>query len=490
LYDSNRISIEGSTGLAFDEDVAGRFTAYGWNVLQVPDVNDRERLQAQYDAAKREASRPTLIIAKSEIGYGSPHKQGKASAHGEPLGADEVKLTKKAYGWPEDASFLVPPGVLEHFSEGMVARGKALRDDRFEAYGRKFPELAREVRQMQARELPEGWDRDLPPFTSKEIGEKGMATREASGKVLNLFAQRIPWLLGGSADLAPSTKTRLTFEGAGDFSAQDHGGRNFHFGVREHAMGAFINGMSLSKLRPYGSTFLIFSDYVRPAIRLGAIMEIPVLYIFTHDSIGVGEDGPTHQPVEHLASLRAIPGLITIRPADANEVLEAWKVILSLKHEPCALILTRQNLPLIDRERYAPASGVSRGAYVIAGSPSEKPEVILIATGSEVSLCLEAHAELANRGVKARVVSMPSWELFERQGEEYRESVLPAAVTNRVSVEQAATFGWERWVGEKGTRIGMRTFGASAPLKVLLKKFGFTKESVVEAALAQVGKGA
>ena len=488
LYDSNHISIEGSTSLAFDENVGERFAAYGWNVLHVEDVNDRELLRKQYEAALRTQDRPTLIIAHSEIGYGSPNKQGKASAHGEPLGAEEVRLTKKQYGWPEDSSFLVPPGVIEHFHEGFGARGKKLREEwytRFEEYGRKHPELAREIRQMQSRELPEGWDRDLPPFTSKEIGEKGMATREASGKVLNTLAKRIPWLLGGSADLAPSTKTRLTFDGAGDFSPKDRGGRNFHFGVREHAMGAFVNGLSLSKLRPYGSTFLIFSDYCKPALRLSSIMELPVVYIFTHDSIGVGEDGPTHQPIEQLAALRAIPGFITLRPADANEVLEAWKVVLSLRHEPAALVLTRQNLPLIDRARYAPASGVAKGAYVLAGDAKETPDVILIATGSEVSLCLEAFDELNKQGVRARVVSMPSWELFERQNEEYRESVLPKAVSARVSVEQAATFGWERYVGDKGALIGMKSFGASAPLKHLLKKFGFTKEAVVAAALAQ-----
>ncbi|MBI4664757.1 MAG: transketolase [Verrucomicrobia bacterium] len=486
IYDNNRITIEGHTEWAFSEDVATRFLGYGWNVQRVGDANDLEMLARALKVFKNTQDRPTLIIVDSHIAYGAPHKQDTHSAHGEPLGEDEIRLTKKNYGWPEDAKFLVPEEVRNHFRSGIVLRGFELRQawiDKFKVYQKEFPQLADHLYKMQHRQLPDGWDRDLPVFLPDA---KGVATRDSSGKVLNALAKQVPWLLGGSADLAPSTKTRLTFDGAGDFSSGNFQGRNFHFGIREHAMSSILNGLALSKLRPYGSGFLIFSDYARPAIRLSALMEIPVIYIFTHDSIGVGEDGPTHQPIEHLASLRAIPGLITLRPADANEVTEAWKLIAQLRHEPVALILTRQALPTLDRTKYALASGLAKGAYVLADAPNGKPEVLLLASGSEVPLCVQAHEQLAKEGIKARVVSMPSWELFEHQSPEYRDSVIPPGVTARVSVEQASTFGWERYVGRRGQMIGMKTFGASAPLKELMKKFGFTPENVVAAAKAQV----
>jgi transketolase len=488
IYDNNKITIEGHTEWAFSEDVATRFIGYGWNVTRVGDANDLEMLERAFRTFKNEQERPTLIIVDSHIAWGSPNKQDTHGAHGEPLGEEEIRLTKRNYGWPEDAKFLVPDGVREHFAAGMGARGTALRATwmaLYEQYRGKHPELADGLLRMQHRELPAGWDRNLTPFAADP---KGAAGRDASGKVLNTLAQNVPWLLGGSADLAPSTKTRLTFEGAGDFTARDRGGRNFHFGIREHAMGAVLNGLALSKVRAYGSGFMIFSDYMRAPIRLSAIMEIPVIYIFTHDSIGVGEDGPTHQPIEHLASLRAIPGLITLRPGDANEVVEAWKVIMQLKHEPVALVLSRQAMPTLDRTKFAPASGVGRGAYVLADAPAGAPEVILMGTGSEVGLCVTAWEQLGKENVKARVVSMPSWELFEHQDQAYRDSVLPPAVTARVSVEQASTFGWHRYVGTKGEAIGMRTFGASAPLKELQKKFGFTVEAVVAAAKRQLGR--
>jgi transketolase len=488
IYDNNKITIEGHTDWAFSEDVATRFIGYGWNVTRVGDANDLDMLEHAFNTFQHTTDRPTLIIVDSHIAYGSPHKQDTSAAHGEPLGEEEIKLTKRNYGWPEDAQFFVPPGVREHFQEGMGQRGHALREAwmaKFEQYRSQYPELADHLYKMQHRQLPDGWDKDLPVFPPDA---KGLAGRDASGKVLNVLAQNVPWLLGGSADLAPSTKTRLTFEGAGDLTAENSGGRNLHFGVREHAMGSVLNGLSLAKVRPYGSSFLIFSDYSRPALRLSALMEIPVIYIFTHDSIGVGEDGPTHQPVEHLASLRAIPGLITLRPADANEIVEAWRVIMQLRHEPVALILSRQPLPTLDRSLYAPASGVAKGAYVLADARDGKPEVLLLASGSEVSLCVTAYEQLKAEGIKVRVVSMPSWELFEQQSPEYRESVIPAAVTARVSVEQAATFGWSRYVGPSGQRIGMKTFGASAPLKELQKKFGFTPEHVVAVAKEQLTK--
>jgi len=403
----------------------------------------------------------------SHIAYGSPDKQDTSAAHGEPLGEQEVRLTKQNYGWPEDAKFFVPDGVREHFRAGMGDRGRRLRSEwmaRFDQYQQTYPELADRLYKMQHRELPDGWDKDLPVFPSDP---KGLAGRDASGKVLNALANNVPWLIGGSADLAPSTKTRLTLDGAGDFTAENYAGRNFHFGIREHAMGSVLNGLSLAKARPYGSTFLIFSDYFRPAIRLAALMELPVIYIFTHDSIGVGEDGPTHQPVEQLASLRAIPGLITLRPADANEVTEAWRVIMNLRHQPVALVLSRQPLPTFDRKKYAAASGLGKGAYILADAPGGNPELLLIGTGSEVALCLQAYEQLAAEGIRACVVSMPSWELFEQQSQEYRDAVLPPQVTARVSVEQASTFGWARYVGPTGRSIGMTTFGASAPLKEL-----------------------
>src|SRR5438128_6170021 len=443
-------------------------------------------LERAFRTFQKTNDRPTLIIVDSHIAYGSPNKQDTHGAHGEPLGEEEIRLTKRNYAWPEDAKFLVPERVLEHFRAGIGERGKRLRGEwmaKFEQYGKAYPELADHLYKMQHRELPAGWDKDLPSFPADP---KGVAGRDASGKVLNALAKSLPWLIGGAADLAPSTKTRLTFDGAGDFSAENYAGRNFHFGIREHAMGSILNGLSLTKVRPYGSGFLIFSDYSRPAIRLAALMEIPVIYVFTHDSIGVGEDGPTHQPIEQLASLRAIPGLITLRPADANEVREAWRVILQLRHVPAALVVSRQPLPTLDRSRYASAAGVAHGAYVLADAEGDRPDVLLLGTGSEVALCVQAHERLSASGVRSRVVSMPSWELFEQQPRSYRDSVIPPDVTARVSVEQASGFGWDRYVGPEGARIGMETFGASAPLQELQKKFGFTVEHVVAAARAQL----
>lgn len=486
IYDNNHITIEGNTALAFSDDVATRFLGLRWNVLRVGDANDLEMLERAFQIFLKTTDRPTLIIVDSHIAYGAPDKQDTSAAHGEPLGEDEIRKTKRFYGWPEDAKFLVPDGVYQCFQDQIGQRGKALRDAWFakvEQYRAQYPDLAEQFKRTQKRQLPDAWDKNLPTFAADA---KGIASRDASGKVLNALAQNVPWLIGGAADLAPSTKTRLTFPAAGDFAADNYGGSNFHFGIREHAMGAILNGMALVKVRPYGSGFLIFSDYGRGSLRLGAIMEIPVIYIFTHDSIGVGEDGPTHQPVEQLASLRAIPGLIVLRPGDANEVIEAWKVIMQLHHEPVALILSRQALPTLDRSKYASAAGVAQGAYILADAAAGQPEVILIGTGSEVSLCVNAYEQLTKEGIKARVVSMPSWELFEHQPKEYRDRVLPPSVTARVCVEQAATFGWERYAGTNGAIIGMHTFGASAPLKELLKKFGFTPEKVVDAARAQV----
>jgi transketolase len=488
VYDNNRITIEGHTDWAFSEDVATRFLGYGWNVTRVGDANDLDMLARAFRTFHHTTDRPTLIIVDSHIAYGSPHKQDTSAAHGEPLGEEEIRLTKRTYGWPEDAKFYIPEGVREHFRAGIGARGRALRDAwmaRFDAYAAQYPQLADHLYKMQHRQLPDGWDKNLPTFPPDG---KGIAGRDASGQVLNALAQNVPWLIGGSADLAPSTKTRLTFAGAGDFTADNRGGRNFHFGVREHAMGAILNGLSLSKVRPYGSGFLIFSDYSRPALRLSALMEIPVIYIFTHDSIGVGEDGPTHQPVEQLASLRAIPGFLTLRPADANEVVEAWRVIMQLRHEPAALVLSRQPLPVFDRARYAPASGVAKGAYILADAPGGKPDILLLASGSEVGLCVAAYEQLTAEGIQARVVSMPSWELFEQQSQEYRDSVIPPAVAARVAVEQASTFGWSRYVGPAGGIIAMKTFGASAPLKELQRKFGFTPDHVVAAAKEQLAR--
>ena len=488
IYDNNRITLDGPAEWSFSEDVAIRFSAYGWNITRVLDANDLHSLAAAYNTFLDTRERPTLIIVDSHIGYGSPHKQDSNAAHGEPLGEDEVRLVKKNYGWPEDAKFLVPEGVREHFREGIGKRGHQLREawmKQFGEYEKQYPDLAGQLYRMQHRELPDGWDQNLPTFPADP---KGMATRESSGKVLNVIAQNVPWLVGGSADLATSNKTNLKFEGAGEFQAGSYGGRNLHFGVREHAMGAIVNGLSLSKLRAFSATFFNFSDYMRPIIRLGAIMEIPTIYIFTHDSIGLGEDGPTHQPIEQLAALRAIPGLMLMRPADANEVVEAWKVIMQLRHEPAALVLTRQSLPTFDRSRYASASGVAKGAYILADAPGGKPEVILMGTGSEVYLCLAAYEQLMAGGTRARVVSMPSWDLFEHQSDDYKEAVLPPEVGARVSVEMAATLGWAKYVGARGISIGMQRFGASAPLKDLQKKFGFTAERVVAAAREAIAR--
>src|SRR5687767_2813846 len=480
MYDSNRITIEGSTDLAFSEDVGTRFTGYGWNVTRVKDANDLAALERAFDLFKATKDRPTLIILDSHIAFGSPNKQDTHGAHGEPLGEEEIRLTKQRYGWPEDAKFVVPDEVRAHVAAGLGRRGATLRSawqSLYARYAKEHAGLAESLRLMQQRALPQGWDADIPVFPADA---KGIASRDSSAKVLNAIAKRVPWLMGGSADLAPSTKTRLTFEGAGDFSATNRAGRNFHFGVREHAMGSALNGLALSKLRAYGSSFLIFSDYARPTLRLSSIMEQPVIHIYTHDSIGVGEDGPTHQPIEHLASLRAIPGLICIRPADANEVAESWRVIMKMRHHPVCLVLTRQALPTVDRSKYASASGVAKGAYVLADPPQGLPEIIVIASGSEVALAVDAYERLTDEGAAVRVVSMPSWELFDRQPATYRDSVLPPEVRARVAVEEASTMGWHRYVGSDGAVIGMHTFGASAPLKALQTKFGFTPDAVIE----------
>jgi len=488
IYDNNHITIEGKTDITFTEDVAGRFLAYGWNVVRVGDANDLDRIENALRTAAATKGRPSFVIVDSHIGYGSPHLQDTSAVHGEPLGDEEIKLTKQAYGWPPDAKFLVPSGVYEHLQSGVGRRGREAREqweNQFAEYRKQFPELAAEIDRIQKRELPENWSKDIPVFPPDK---KGMAGREASAKVLNAIAPTLPWIVGGSADLSPSTKTRLTFPGAGDFQAENPAGRNLHFGIREHSMSAILNGLALSKLRPYGSGYLVFSDFARAAIRLSALMEIPVTHVFTHDSIGVGEDGPTHQPIEHLISLRAIPNLVVMRPSDANEVAEAWKVILQMPRQPVALILSRQALPTFDRKRFASASGLAQGAYVLADAEGGNPDVLLMATGSEVSLCVEAYEELTRQGIRTRVVSMPSWELFERQSEEYRRTVLPPSVKARVAVEQASTFGWCRYVGIDGAILGMKTFGASAPLKVLQKEFGFTTDHVVEAAKAQLAQ--
>ena len=488
IYDNNHITIEGSTRITFTEDVEARFLAYGWNVLRVGDANDIERIEHALSVFRKTKERPTFIVLDTHIGYGSPHRQDTAAAHGEPLGEEEVRLSKRSYGWPEDAQFLVPDGVYEHFAAGIGARGAKVRQEwnaLFTAYRAKYPELATEIEQMQRRDLPAGWDRNLPVFPADA---KGIAGRDASSEVLNVLAQNIPWFFGGSADLGPSNRTILTGEGAGDLQAASPGGKNLHFGIRENAMAAIVNGLSLSKLRVFGATFFIFSDYARPSIRLSALMELPTIFIFTHDAMGDGEDGPTHQPVEHLASLRAMPGLVTLRPGDANEVVEAYRYVLQLRHEPAALALSRQSLPTLDRTKYAAASGVAHGAYVLGGAPGGDPEIILIATGSELSLAVEAHEELIAEGIRSRVVSMPSWDIFERQTQEYQDSVLPPKVTARVAVEQASTFGWHRYIGPSGRIIGMKTFGASAPLKELQRKFGFEPDNVVAAAREVLGK--
>ncbi|ACB83113.1 transketolase [Methylorubrum populi BJ001] len=487
IYDNNTITIEGHTELAFSEEVAARFLAYGWQVLRVADANDTHAIASALETFLQSSDRPTLIIVNSIIGYGAPTKQNTSKAHSDALGPDEVKGAKRAYGWPEDSEFLVPDGVYDTFADGIGKRGAALYSQWqgfFEAAKAADAEHAEDLTAFLEGRLPDGWDRDIPVF---EADAKGLATRESSGKVLNAIAKHVPFLLGGSADLAPSNKSNLTFEGAGSLTPFEPGGRNIHFGVREHAMGSIVNGLGLVGLRAYGATFLVFADYMRPPIRLASLMELPVFHIFTHDSIGVGEDGPTHQPVEQILSLRCIPGLVTLRPADANEVAEAYRVIFSLKNQPAVLALSRQPLPTFDRSKYAPASGTAKGAYVLADSEGT-PDVILIGTGSEVQLCVGAYETLKGEGVKARVVSMPSWDLFERQDEAYRNSVLPPEVLARVAVEQGSVIGWDRYAGSSGAIVGMHTFGASAPIKDLLGKFGFTAEKVIEAARAQVAK--
>jgi len=488
IYDSNRVTIEGHTDITFTEDVAARFTAYGWNVTTVDDANDLHQVARALRAFKAETGHPTLILVHSHIGYGSP-VEDTPRAHGEPLGVAAVKAAKRFLSMPENADFYVPDGTYDWFATGTGARRQEARDAwqaMLGAYRGAYPQLADEIGRMQHRTLPDGWQAALPTFPPDR---KGIATRDSSGQVLNAIAQAVPWLLGGSADLSPSTKTHLAFRGAGDFQPDDWPGRNLHFGVREHAAAAVANGMALTKLRPFWSGFLIFSDYARGAIRLSALMEIPVLHVFTHDSIGVGEDGPTHQPVEQLASLRAMPGLLVFRPADANEVVETWRIVAALRHEPAALILSRQALPTLNRSHLGAASGVAKGAYILADPGGGEPDAILLATGSEVHLALAARDELEAGGISARVVSMPCWELFDRQPQEYQDAVLPRAVKARVGIEQASTLGWDRYVGDGGAVIGMHTFGASAPLKQLLTKFGFTPERVAEVTRERVAAG-
>jgi transketolase len=481
IYDNNHITIEGSTSITFTEDVIARFIAYRWNVMRVGDANDIGRIEETLRSLPQTRGRPTLIVIDSHIGYGSPKVQDTAEAHGDPLGPDEVKVAKRNYGWPEDAQFLVPPEVYEEFARGVGARGAEAHRawlEKLASYRQSYPALAAEIEQMQHRDLPQGWDSDLPVFAADA---KGLAGRDASGAALNAIARKVPWFLGGSADVGPSNRTTLKFPGAGDFQAQSPGGRNLHFGIREHAMAAACNGLAVSKLRPFCATYFIFSDYARPALRLAALMELPVIYVFTHDAMGDGEDGPTHQPIEHLVSLRAMPGLTLFRPGDANEVIEAYRYILKLRHRPAVLALSRQAIPTLDRSRYAPASGVANGAYVLADGGGV-PELILIATGSELSPAVQAYETLRSEGVRCRVVSMPSWDLFEQQSADYRESVLPSTVTRRLAVEQGSALGWERYVGPQGRVIGMHTFGGSAPVKALLTKFGFDPASVLKVA--------
>jgi transketolase len=488
IYDHNHVTLDGPASYSFSEDVMTKFVGLGWNVTRVADANDLEMLGRAYQTFLKTTDRPTLIVVDSHIGYGSPNKQDSSDSHGEPLGEAEVKLVKKFYGWPEDAKFLVPDGVYDQFKNGIGKRGGDLHatwNKTYAEYKAKFPEMADQLEKIQNRQLPDGWDKDLPVFPADA---KGMATRDSSGKALNALAKNIPWLIGGSADLAHSNKTNLTFEGAGDFFPDQYKGRNLHYGVREHAMGAATNGLSVSRLKAFSATFFNFSDYMKPAMRLAALMETPSIFVFTHDSIGLGEDGPTHQPIEQLAGLRAMPNMIVLRPGDANEVVEAYKIAIQQRHTPTTLVLTRQAVPTYDRTKFAPASGVAKGAYVLADAEGGKPDVILIGTGSEVHLCVEAYEKLKGEGIKPRVVSMPSWELFERQDAAYKESVLPAGVTARVSVEMASTFGWDRYVGPKGKMIGMHSFGASAPLKDVLKKFGFLAENVATAAKQVLGK--
>ena len=489
IYDNNTITIEGHTDLAFSDDVAARFRGYGWNVLHVGDANDTGRLAEAFQAFRDTEDTPTLIIVDSHIGYGAPHKQNTAAAHGEALGVEEIRLAKRHYGWPEDSDFLVPDGVRERFDAGVGARGAQAQDawaKLYASYQDKFPDLAKQLDAMQAGDLPDGWDADLPVFPADA---KGIATRESGGKAINAIAKHYPWMLGGAADLSPSTKTNLTFDGAGSYEAEKYAGRNLHFGIREHAMGAVVNGLALCNLRPYGSTFLIFSDYMKPPIRLSALMELPTIYVFTHDSIGLGEDGPTHQPVEQLLSLRSVPGLVTLRPADANETVEAWRIIAGLKKQPATLALSRQALPTLDRTVFAPAKGVAKGAYILADAKAGVPEVILIGTGSEVALCVEAYETLKAEGIAVRLVSMPSWDLFEKQPRAYRDSVLPPAVTARVTVEAGTVIGWDRYAGATGAIIGMHTLGSSAPIKDLMTRFGFTADKIVAAAKRQIKGG-
>ncbi len=488
IYDDNEVTIEGHTELAFTEDVAERFRGYGWATRQVDDANDCEAFARAVESFLATDDRPTLIVVKSVIGYGSPHRQGTSKAHSDPLGEEEVKLTKDAYGWPRDAQFLVPDGVKERLSASLAARGGKLRQDwdrAFAKYGEQNADLAKELAAMWRGELPAGWDSDIPTFAADA---KGMATREASGKTMNAIAPRLPWLIGGSADLAPSTKTMLEFDGAGSFEPGSPGGRNFHFGVREHVMGAIANGLALTKLRPYTGTFLIFSDYMRPPTRLAALMELPVVFVFSHDSIGLGQDGPTHQPIEQLAALRAIPEMIVLRPCDANETAEAWKIALAQTRRPACIVLSRQAAPTLDRQTFAPASGVAKGGYVLASAGADCPDVILIATGTEVAIAVEAYQRLVSDGIAARVVSLPSFELFEAQDRAYRDSVLPPEATARVAIEAASPFGWDRYAGPYGEIIGMRSFGASAPIGPLLKHFGFTAEHVYDAARRQLNR--
>jgi transketolase len=490
LYDNNHITIDGDTALAYDDDVLSRFEGYGWNVLRVGDANDRTLLARAFDEFKAETGRPTLIVIDSHIGWGSPNKQDTESAHGEPLGAEEVKLTKRAYGWPEDAQFLVPDGVRENFDQGIGKRGGELHaawQQTLDSYTGENPGLAAEIEMMQRRELPDGWDAGLPSFEADE--EKGLATRKASNKVQNAIAEKVPWLIAGSADLTDSTSVRLNFDGVTNFEPGSFGGRQIHFGIREHAAAAACNGLALSKIRPLWSTYLTFSDYGRPGIRLSALMELPVIHLFTHDSIGLGEDGPTHQPIEQLASLRAMPHLDVIRPGDANETVEAWRMAIERTHNPVALVLTRQNVPVLDRSRYASAEGARRGGYVVADAEGGDPELILIATGSELFLAVGAHEKLAAEGIRSRVVSLPCWEIFDRQDQAYRDEVLPPSVTNRVAIEEASTLGWERYVGTEGTIVGMHTFGQSAPFKDVEEEFGFTPDKIAAVAREAVASG-
>ncbi len=503
IYDANHISIEGSIEITFSEDIAARFMAYGWDVVRVSDANDLTQLSAAYQAFLDTQDSPTLIIVQSHIGYGAPHKQDTAKAHGEPLGAEEAHLAKEFYGADPESQFDVAAGVVDHFAANFGQRGAIAHAEwqkTFAAYYYQYPELAGQITQMQQAQLPQAWDFGLPTFTT---GGKDISTRESSGIVLNTIAQRVPWLLGGSADLSPSTKTELSFEfnrnlsqtaeskggkpaSSEYFQADNYAGRNFHFGVREHAMCAIGNGLALSKLRPYVASFFVFTDYCRAALRLSAMMELPLISIWTHDSISMGEDGPTHQPVEHLAAMRAMPGMLVLRPADANEVVEAWRVIMANNHTPACLVLTRQAVPTLDRSKYCSARGLAFGAYIVADAIDGKPDVLLLATGSEVSLCITAYEQLKIEGIKARVVSMPSWELFESQLQEYKDQILPPAVQARVAVEEASTFGWERYTGCAGAIIGMQTFGLSAPRQVLEKHFGFEPTHIIASAKAQI----